>query len=49
MIKKARLYVVRAFISKPFNISAIISAIDGILEERIEKKRGAFKKETCEM
>ncbi len=34
--KEALLYGVRAFISKPFNTSKIITVIDGILEERIE-------------
>jgi DNA-binding response OmpR family regulator len=34
--KEALLYGVRAFISKPFNTSKIITVIDGLLEERIE-------------
>jgi DNA-binding NtrC family response regulator len=34
--KEALLYGVRAFISKPFNTSIIISAIEGILGARIE-------------
>jgi two-component system response regulator (stage 0 sporulation protein F) len=47
--KEALLYGVRAFISKPFNTSEIITVIDGILEEGIEQKRGEFKRGTCEM
>ena len=34
--KEAFLYGATAFISKPFNISKIITVIDGILGERIE-------------
>ena len=34
--KEALLYGARAFISKPFNISKIITVIDGILGGRIE-------------
>jgi DNA-binding response OmpR family regulator len=44
--KEALLYGVRDFISKPFNIKEIVSVIDGMLEERIEQERGAFKKKT---
>jgi two-component system response regulator (stage 0 sporulation protein F) len=44
--KEALLYGVRDFISKPFNIKEIVSAIDGILEERIEQESGPFKKKT---
>ena len=47
--KEALLYGVRAFISKPFNTREIITVIDGVLGERIEQKRGEFKRETCEM
>jgi DNA-binding response OmpR family regulator len=44
--KEALLYGVRTFISKPFNTREIITVIDGILGERIEQKRGKFKRET---
>jgi len=44
--KEALLHGAKAFISKPFNISTIISAIDGVLEEGIEQEKGEPKRET---
>jgi YesN/AraC family two-component response regulator len=47
--EEALLYGVRDFISKPFNVSEIITVIKEMLGNGIEEKRGESKSDTGKM
>jgi DNA-binding response OmpR family regulator len=47
--EEALLYGVRDFISKPFNVSEIITVIKEMLGNGIEEKRGGSKRDTGKM